>query len=101
MCHLTHNILMAVKSEETELQRLVKVINILKQNSGGLWLRELSRQSKLHLEIIRRLMEKYPTLFENYADFTAYKINFKIIKLRNPNVTPTDLSRYVKLRGQE
>jgi hypothetical protein len=31
---------------------------------------------------VRRLLDRYPFLFDEYADFTQYRINLKIIKLK-------------------
>jgi len=76
---------------------LQKVVAVLTKNPGGLWIREISRQSGVHMESVRRLIKKYPFIFEEYADFTPYKVNFKIIKLRNPRITPENVHKYIDL----
>ncbi|MBW6451268.1 MAG: hypothetical protein K0B02_00875 [DPANN group archaeon] len=83
-----------------EFKNLLIVFNVLKQHPGGLWIREISRRGKLHMEVVRRIIAKHATLFENYADFTGYNINLKIFKLRNPNMTHTAIENYLKLKAQ-
>ncbi|MBW6462091.1 MAG: hypothetical protein K0B07_03540 [DPANN group archaeon] len=85
------------KMTDKERKNLLKLINILKENPTGLWIRELSRQSKLHMEISRRLIQKYPQIFEEYADFTPYKINLKLIKLKNENISEKNLDLAIEL----
>ncbi|MEA3229409.1 MAG: hypothetical protein U9P44_00695 [archaeon] len=79
------------KLTQKERKDLLKIIEILKKHPGGLWIRELSRQADLHMEIARRLIQKHPQIFEEYADFTPYKINLKIIKLKNQNISEKNL----------
>ncbi len=90
--------IMKTADAKKDIRNLSKIVDVLKEHPGGLWVRELARRSKLHPETIRRLMNKYPAIFENYADFTAYKVNFKIIRLRNPNMTGRELTNHVKLK---
>ncbi|NOQ56057.1 MAG: hypothetical protein GQ477_04600 [Nanohaloarchaea archaeon] len=75
------------KMTDRERKNIVKIIKIMKENPTGLWIRELARQSKLHMETARRIIQKYPELFEEYADFTPYRINLKLIKLKNENIS--------------
>ena len=70
--------------EIKEISRLKKLTRILEKYPTGLWLRELSRQAKLHPEKTRRIISKYPLIFDEYADFTQYNIKLKLIKLK-PN----------------
>lgn len=63
-------------------QRLALIVNILNAHPGGLWIRELARRTGLHMETVRRLLGKNSHVFMEYADFTRYGINLKIIKLR-------------------
>lgn len=90
---------MAAKSKLTarESANLTKIISLLRENAGGLWLREIARQAGMHEETVRRLLRKYPFLFEEYADFTSYKINLKIIKLKNKDMDVTNLERYISI----
>ncbi len=85
------------KLTEKERKNLLKLIDILRANPNGLWIREIARQSKIHMETARRLIQKYPQVFEDYADFTAYKINLKLIKLKNENITAKNLDVAVKI----
>jgi len=70
------------RTTSLETARLSKMIHALKSNPGGLWIRELARQTGLHSETVRRLVLKHPKIFVEYADFTKYGINLKIVKLR-------------------
>ena len=85
------------KMTDKERKNLLKLIKILKENPTGLWIRELSRQSKLHMETARRLIQKYPQIFEEYADFTPYKINLKLIKLKNEDISEKNLDIAIEL----
>lgn len=85
------------KLTDKERKNILKIIDILKANPNGLWIRELSRQAKLHMEVARRLIMKYPQVFEEYADFTQYKINLKLIRLKNKNITEKNLDIAVGL----
>ena len=89
--------MLMAKLTEKERKNLLKLIDILRANPNGLWIRELSRQANIHMEIARRLIQKYPQIFEDYADFTAYKINLKLIKLKNENITAKNLNVAVRL----
>ena len=84
------------RTTKKRLSRIKKVISLLNLHEGGLWLREISRQTGIHIEEIRRLIHLYPMLFEEYADFTPYSINLKIIKLKNPNINSTNIDSYLK-----
>lgn len=86
-----------IKKETIQLARIVKN---LKENDSGLWIRELSRRCEIHPEIVRRLLNKYSALFEEYADFTTYKINLKIIKLKDPDLSNKALANYIKLKNK-
>jgi DNA-binding IclR family transcriptional regulator len=86
------------KTSKKEMENMVHIINALKKNPGGLWVRELSRQTKLHMETVRRIVDKYPAVFQEYADFTAYKINLKIIRLANPNIDSKNIGQYLELK---
>ncbi len=85
------------KLTDKERKNLIKIIKILKDNPTGLWIRELARQSKLHMETTRRLIQKYPQIFEEYADFTPYRINLKLIKLKNENISEKNLDIAIEL----
>ncbi len=85
------------KLTDKERENIVKLIGVLKKHKGGLWIRELSRQSKLHMETVRRLIQRYPEVFEQYADFTSYRINLKLIRLKNPNITENNLDLALEL----
>jgi len=37
----------------------------------------------------------------NQADFTQYNFNFKIIRLKNENITEKTVLKYVKLKGRK
>lgn len=89
--------MLMAKLTEKERKNLLKLIELLKANQGGLWIRELSRQADIHMEIARRLIQKYPQIFEDYADFTVHKINLKLIKLKNENITAKNLDVAVGL----
>ncbi len=67
---------------DVEVDHVSRIIKVLKKYPYGLWVREIARQSGLHMEQVRRVILKYPELFEEYADFTNYKINLKIIRLK-------------------
>lgn len=79
-----------------DIGNLKKIIAALKANAGGLWVREIARQSGLHLDVVRRLLVTYPFLFEEYADFTQYGVRLKIIKLRRGVAEVEDLARYIE-----
>ena len=104
MCHLTQNNNILPKSKvipmprttKKRLSRIKKTVAVLNNHPGGIWLREISRQTGIHIEEIRRLIALYPMLFEDYADFTPYNINLKIIKLKNQNISPEKVERFLK-----
>ena len=85
------------KITEKERKNLLKLIDVLRANPDGLWIRELSRQAKLHMETARRLIIKHPQIFDEYADFTVYRINLKLIKLKNKNITKKNLDVALKI----
>lgn len=80
-----------------ELESLAKVVKVLQSHQGGLWIRELARKSEMHMETARRLIKAHPQLFQEYADFTAYNINLKIIRLKHPNMTVQELAKFLEL----
>lgn len=77
-------------------QNIIKVVNVLRMHAGGLWIRELARRCDLHMETVRRIIEAHPMLFADYADFTQYKVNFKILKLKDMKITPQEVVNYLK-----
>jgi hypothetical protein len=91
---------MPVKNMKKETLELAKIVKALKENASGLWIREISRRCEIHPEIVRRLLNKYSALFEEYADFTIYKINLKIFKLKNPDLSNKALGNYIKLKNK-
>lgn len=73
---------MRKKDKSLEEKRLLLLSEILKRHPGGLWIRELARRAKLHSETTRRIIASHPDNFLNYADFTKYRVNLRIIKLK-------------------
>jgi len=61
---------------------LKKIVTVLRDQPGGLWIREIARQTNEHPETIRRVIAKYPYIFEEYADLTQYGINLKFVRLK-------------------
>ena len=88
------------KAPEKDMENLVKIAQSLKSNPGGLWVREISRQTKLHMETVRRLITKYPQIFQEYADFTAFKINLKIIRLKHPDINANNIGKYLEIKAR-
>lgn len=88
-------------ASKNEKSNFIKIFLVLKQHPGGLWIRELARRSSLHMEVVRRLISRHPSVFQNYADFTGYNINLKIIKLKNPQMSPSAIDNYLRLRASE
>ncbi len=84
-------------SFKRDISRLKKIVRVLKKYPGGLWIREISRQSGLHFEQVRRLIERYPDILTEYADFTSHNINLKIIRLANDRITPENVEQYVRI----
>jgi len=83
-----------------DAQNLSKIVAALRGSPGGLWIREIARSAKIHVETARRLIRKYPFLFEEYADFTQYKVRLKLIRLKRTDVdvsSPENLQRYLKM----
>lgn len=88
------------KLSKKELEYMAKIVNALKSNPGGLWVREISRQTKLHMEVVRRVVNKYPQIFQEYADFTAYKINLKIIRLKHMDISANNIEKYLDMKAR-
>lgn len=86
-----------VISPDKEIEHLVKIVKALKAHPGGLWIRELARQSDMHMESARRIIKQYPQLFQEYADFTAYRINLKIIRLKRPDMSLAEMEKFLQL----
>ncbi|GEM_PF-4118570 len=70
------------KGKSKDVDLLNKIIRILKYQPGGLWIREIARQTSSHPESIRRIISKYDGIFEEYADLTQYGINLKFVRLK-------------------
>ncbi len=70
------------KLSKREVEHTRKVIEVLREHPYGLWIREIARRTGLHMEQVRRVITSYPQLFEEYADFTSYGINLKIVRLK-------------------
>ena len=88
------------KVTKREVEHARKIISVLKEHPYGLWIREIARRSGLHIEQVRRIIEAYPDLFEEYADFTHYKINLKIVRLRK-KVSEKNLEKLLSLLKEE
>ena len=73
-----------------------KIIKVLKKHPYGLWIREIARQTGLHMEQVRRVINSYPELFEEYADFTNYRINLKIVRLRR-KISERNIEKVLKM----
>lgn len=73
---------MRKKDKMMESKRLGRLVNALRENPGGLWMRELARRTSLHSETARRIVSGHPEVFMEYADFTRYGVNLKIVKLK-------------------
>jgi len=71
------------KRKQTELKRLKKIVSVLEMHPNGLWMREIARQTNLHVEIVKRIISRHTLIFEEYADFTQYNIKLKLIRLRD------------------
>lgn len=64
------------------MEKTEDIIKLLKKNPSGLWIREISRRSNLHMETVRRIVSRNKNLFETIEYKTANKVNLKIIKLK-------------------
>ena len=92
--------IIAMPASKKDMENIGKIISSLKTNPGGLWVREISRQTKLHMETVRRIVNKYPQIFQEYADFTAYKINLKIIRLKHPDINAQNIGKYLEIKAR-
>lgn len=88
------------KLSKRELEHTRKVIEVLREHPYGLWIREIARRTGLHVEQVRRVMASYPTLFEEYADFTSYGINLKIVRLKK-KVSTRNLEKLLLMLKEE
>jgi len=79
-----------------EVEHTSRIIRVLKKHPYGLWIREIARQAGLHMEQVRRIVQSYPEIFEEYADFTNYKINLKIVRLRK-KVSEKNVDKLLKM----
>ncbi len=73
-----------VSRKSVELKRLKKIVSVLESHESGLWLREIARQTNLHVETVKRIITKHTLIFDEYADFTQYNIKLKLVRLK-PN----------------
>lgn len=73
---------MRKKDRALESKRVSRIVSALRENPGGLWMREIARRTSMHPETARRLVVAHPELFAEYADFTRYGVNLKIVKLK-------------------
>lgn len=89
---------MPPKNLERDLQQIIKIVNSLKENQAGLWLREISRRTELHPDRVKTLIERYPVLFMDHVNFRSYDINLKIIKLSKPEISKEAIARYLKFK---
>ena len=58
-------------------------------------MREIARRTGIHMETARRLIERHPQIFREYADFTAYRINLKIIKLADVRIDENNFMKFI------
>ncbi len=72
----------ALKKRINKDELLIKMVNILKYQPAGLWIREIARQCNVHPEQVRRVILTHKEIFEEYADLTKYNINLKFVRLR-------------------
>ncbi len=87
------------KISTDQLKNVRKMISALRANPGGLWVRELSRRCGIHMETARRIIDRYPQIFRMYADFTAYKINLKIIALADKRIDENNFLKWMPSKG--
>lgn len=87
------------KLSKEQVRNIRKMIVELKMNPGGLWVRELARRCGIHMETARRIIVRFPNIFREYADFTAYKINLKIIALADKRIDETNFLKMIGRRG--
>ncbi len=85
------------KISSDQVKNIRKMIVELRNNPGGLWVREIARRCGIHMETARRIIERHPLIFRKYADFTAYRINLKIIALADKRI---DDKNFLKFMGR-
>ena len=85
------------KLSKDQIRNIRKMIVELRNNPGGLWVREIGRRCGIHMETARRIIERHPQIFREYADFTAYRINLKIIALADKRI---DDKNFLKFMGR-
>ena len=86
------------KLSENHFQNMRKLVAELRANPGGLWVREIARRTGIHMETARRLIDRHPQVFREYADFTAYRINLKIIKLTDARIDENNFMKFIATR---
>ncbi len=84
------------KIGKKEVEQTSRIIRVLKKHPYGLWIREIARQAGLHMEQVRRIINRYPEIFEEYADFTDYRINLKIVRLKR-KVSERNVDKLLKM----
>ncbi len=87
---------MVSKVKKKEVEHASRIIRVLKKHPYGLWIREIARQAGLHMEQVRRVIITYPEIFEEYADFTNYNINLKIVRLKR-NVSERNVEKLLRM----
>ena len=88
------------KLTRTEVEHTKRIIEVLSEHPYGLWIREIARRAGLHMEQVRRVVSAYPQLFEEYADFTNYGINLKIVRLKR-KVSTKNLEKLLSIFKEE
>ncbi|MEA3343361.1 MAG: hypothetical protein U9Q92_04285 [archaeon] len=87
------------KISKEQVRNIRKMIVELRTNPGGLWVREIARRCGIHMETARRIIERHPQIFREYADFTAYRINLKIIALADKKIDENNFLKVIGRRG--
>jgi len=63
------------------IENIIKIVNCLKKAEGGwLWIREISRRTKLHHKTVSRLINLHLTMFIDVQAMEPF--NVKMIRLK-------------------
>lgn len=88
---------MKKKIGKVMLEKIGKVIFLLKEAEDWLHIREIARKTEIHPQTVSNIIDKYLNNFVLVENFNEYGLKVKLIKLKDKNIDLERLIRYLNV----
>ncbi len=88
---------MIKKIGKSMLEKIGKVIFVLKEAEDWIYIREIARKTEIHPQTVSNILNKYLNSFILTQNFNEYGFRIKLVKIKDKNTDLEKLLRYLNI----